>query len=196
MITLCPLCAADVGTERSSAGREIATHACRADYDALRRRERSDLRYMQVHSLTVDAWSVQHPGPTADDSARRIGVHLVSLYAQLALGLSYREARQLRQRAGETIEFRALPLPDLPAELSVQHVLASEHPDVHRRLVEEWARSVWRAWHPHRDQVMSWTRRIVGHGRVAEPPREECAGWYAGARNAVHPVVDRPGSER
>ena len=194
MSPLCPICIAESGAE-SLGPFAASSRACRLNYHALRRRERSDLRFMEAHALTVAAWTVQHPDPTADDSARLVGVHLVSLYAQLALGLSYAEAKRIRRQAEQTIEFRALSLPDLPAELSVQHVVIAETPDVHRRLVEQWARSVWRAWHPHHDQVMSWARRLISHGRVAEPPREERAGWYAGARNAVHPPVGRPGSE-
>lgn len=143
---------------------------------------------MRVHSLAVDAWKVQHPGSGDGEASTETGVHLISLYAQLALGASHREAKSIRERAGVAIAFRELPLPDSVARIDVSHALAADSPEAHARRVREWARSVWQAWYPHHAQVLSWARRIVDHGRVAEPPPQQLAGWYAGARNTVHPT--------
>ncbi|MBS3748015.1 MAG: hypothetical protein KGY53_12480 [Wenzhouxiangellaceae bacterium] len=192
---LCPHC--DSGrVSGDQTGRDYAYLApsCRADYRTLIERERSDLRYMRVHALSVDAWAVQHPGPASDETARAVGMHLVSLYAQLMLDASHRELKMIRRRAADTIEFRWLPLPDTPARLGVQHALQADSPEAHRERVQAWALSVWRAWHPHSEQVMSWTRRILGHGRVSRSPPQQHAGWYAGARNAVHPRLGESGS--
>ncbi len=188
MHTLCPLChSATVMPSSEGAGESCAEH-----YAALIRRERSDLRYMRSHALTVDTWAAQHPESDEADSHQALGVHLVSLYAQLVLGMSHREVKGIRQRATETIDFRRLPLPGEPATVSAAHPLAADHPDAHRRLVQQWARSVWQAWDPHHAQIMSWARRVIGHGRVAVPPEQVHSGWYAGARNIVHPTADTP----
>lgn len=195
MNSLCPLCHSRFEGLHPATPEPLSTADCRSNYDALRRRERTDLRRMRSHALTVDAWAAQHPDPSVEGWEQRIGVHLVSLYAQLVLGCSYREAKRIRYQAAHNIEFRELPLPDLPAALGVDHALAARSAGQHCRQVEEWARSVWRAWHPHHDQVMSWARRLVAHGRVSEPPRERRSGWYAEARNAVHPTAGRPVTE-
>jgi hypothetical protein len=167
-----------------------ASAACRARYDELLARERGDLQRMRVHALTVDTWAVQHPGPASDEAARIVGVHLVSLYTQLVLQLPYREAKRVRAEASETIDFRWLPPPEQRGELTVLHPLAADRPQDHVRRVREWAHSAWHAWYPHHDQVMSWARRILGQGRVSEPPAQNDLGWYSGARNAVHPSTD------
>jgi hypothetical protein len=169
-----------------------AAPECRAFYKELLARERSDLRRMRVHSLTIDTWTVQHPGQPSAESVRAVGVHLVSLYSQWVLGLSYRAAKLIRREAAETIDFRWLPPPEPPGELTVEHALGAQTPEQHIERVRQWAGSTWRAWHPHHDQVMSWARRIFGQGRVAEPPPQGELGWYAGARNAVHPAAHTP----
>lgn len=170
---------------------ESSSASCRADYQALLKRERADLRYMRVHALSADAYAVQHPDAQSDASACKVGMHLVSLYAQLMLGASQRELKRIRRQAAETIEFRWLPTPGVPARLSVQHALGAETPEAHCERVHAWALSVWRAWHPHSDQVMSWARRILGQGRVSVKLVQSDAGWYAGARNAMHPTLGK-----
>lgn len=192
---LCPHCdSGRVSGDQTGRDHAFPAPSCRADYRALIERERSDLRYMRIHALSVDAWAVQHPGPASDEAARTVGIHLVSLYAQLMLDASYRELKMIRRRAADTIEFRWLPLPDTPARLGVQHALQADSPQAHRERVAAWALSAWRAWHPHSEQVMSWARRILGHGRVSRPPPQHHTGWYAGARNAVHPRLGESGS--
>lgn len=183
----CRLCI-DGGEERARS----PSGACRARFEALLARERADLQRMRVHALSIDTWTVQHPGAAGEDAAATIGVHLVSLYAQLVLGVSYRDAKRIRGEAADTIAFRRLPPPDSTGELTVAHPLAVDTPEQHVVRVHQWAGSVWRAWHPHHDQVISWTRRIVGHGRVAEPPPQPELGWYSGARNVVHPATSTP----
>ena len=189
---LCPQCnsGAAAGVEPGPNG-EPWTASCRADYQALLNRERADLRYMRVHALSVDAYAVQHPGDQSDASVCRVGMHLVSLYAQLMLDASHREIKQIRRQATETIEFRWLPPPDMSAQLGVQHALKADSPAAHEERVQVWALSVWRAWHPHSEQVMSWARRILGQGRVSARSAQNHVGWYAGARNAVHPTLGR-----
>lgn len=186
MPTICPYCAEHAAPTASDGA--IAVPACRDRYRELLSRGREDFLRMRSHPLAVDTWIAQHPHPDPGaDAVRDFGVHLVSLYAQLALGAGYREVKSIRRQAGETIAFRSLPIPERRAGLDVAYVLEAGSAREHVERVRAWSRSVWQAWHPHQDQIMSWTRRIVGHGRVAEPPREALSGWYAGARNTVHP---------
>ena len=105
------------------------------------------------------------------------------------LDASHREPKQIRRQAAETIEFRWLPPPDMPAQMGVQHALNADSPAAHGARVHAWALSVWRAWYPHSAQVMSWARRILGQGRVSARPAQSDVGWYAGACNAVHPTL-------
>ena len=85
---------------------------CRALLNELLARERSDLRRMRVHALTIDAWTVQHADHASAESVTAVGVHLVSLYSQWVLGLPYRAAKQIRREAAATIDFRRLPPPE------------------------------------------------------------------------------------
>ena len=187
---LCPHCNSELAAgEEAGLNGAAWTGSCRADYQALLERERADLRYMRVHPLSVDAYAVQHPGEQSDASASRVGMHLVSLYAQLMLDASHRDLKQIRRQAAETIEFRWLPPPEMSVQLGVRHALKADSPEAHRERVQAWALSVWRAWHPHSEQVMSWARRILGQGRVSARPAQTHGGWYAGARNAVHPTL-------
>lgn len=148
---------------------------------------------MTVHALTVDAYAAQHPATGSDEAARLLGMHLVSLYGQLVLGMSYRDAKAFRDKAGETLTFRPLPRPDTLGDLTALHPLAAETPEEHAERVTEWAWSCWRAWTPHHDQVMSWTRRLLGEIPRPRIRQREDLGWWSGARNAILPL---PGSSR
>jgi hypothetical protein len=188
--TRCPGCGAALHATGSLRSHDAPAAGCRARFAELVALERADLRRMRAHALTRDAYAVQHPGEESDETIRTVGVHLISLYAQLALGVSYREVKRIRAEAAQALVFRWLPPPEQRGDLTVLHPLAAEHPEDHVRRVQEWAHSAWRAWYPHHDQVMSWARRILGQGRVSEPPPQSDLGWYAGARNAVHPSTD------
>ena len=151
---------------------------------------------MTVHALTVDAYAVQHPVCGSDEANRSVGMHLVSLHVQLVLGLGYRDAKAFRDKAVETLAFRPLPRPDALGDLTVQHPLAAETPEEHVDRVIEWAWSCWRAWTPHHDQVMSWTRRLLGEIPRPRIRQRENLGWWSGARNAILPLPESSGRGR
>lgn len=197
LMTKCPGCGSELPPlEAPIEPHFVTSPACFSAYRRLLARERSDLRCMSVHALTVDAYAVQHPAHGSDDVIRSVGMHLVSLYGQLVLDLPYRDAKAFRLEAGETLAFRPLPPPGTLGDLTVLHPLAAETPEEHVDRVTEWAWSCWRAWTPHHDQVMSWTRRLLGEIPRPRIRQREDLGWWSGARNAILPLPESSGPAR
>ena len=87
MIVLCPDCGAltpDVdGPTHPYVGASVG---CWAMYGEVLAKEYGEYRYPSVHRLTVDAYSVQHPGTPSRRSIQSVAVHLVSLYLVLERG--------------------------------------------------------------------------------------------------------------
>jgi hypothetical protein len=80
-----------------------ASAACWAVYGEVLAREYGECRYPPIHRLTVDTYSVQHPGTLSRRSIQSVAVHLVSLYLVLECGFSLEKAtdgirRALKQR--------------------------------------------------------------------------------------------------
>src|SRR5204863_8366917 len=60
-----------------------ASAGCWAVYGEVLAREYGEYRYPSVHRLTVDTYSVQHPGTPSRRSIQSVAVHLVSLHLVL-----------------------------------------------------------------------------------------------------------------
>src|SRR6516225_12143489 len=78
-----------------------ASPACWAVYGEVLAKEYGEYRYPSVHRLTVDAYSVQHPGTPSRRAIQSVAVHLVSLYLVLDRGFSSAKATAGIRRAVE-----------------------------------------------------------------------------------------------
>jgi len=101
----------------------------------------------QVHQLTVDAYSVQHAGGEHPDKS--VCIHLLGLYLVLERGVPPMQVAPLLQRRAAAGGWPHLEPPEERAALTVFDVGMAGSPQEHARIVQEWAREVWRVWRPH-----------------------------------------------
>ena len=150
--------AADGPTHRyleSSAG-------CWAAYGEVLAREYSSLEYGRLHRLTVDTYSVQHPGRPSPQTVQSAALHLVSLCLVLERGASSQEAtRAIRIGATRKGCYTWLTPPSSTGSVTVADVLSAPAPDAHLAWVQKWAQDAWLAWQPHHDTVRTWVNELA-----------------------------------
>ncbi len=160
----CPGCGALVPESGGPTHAYLGTvPGCWALYGEVLAREYSDAAYMRVHNLTVDAYSVQHPGRPERRTNRSVHAHLLSLYLRLE-----------RKERRETITAAMAKTADLPAdalgwllppsslgEITVLDVHAAADAVAHGERVNAWAAAAWRAWEPHHDKIERLARQIL-----------------------------------
>jgi hypothetical protein len=129
---------------------------CWAAYGEVLAREYSDPKYMAVHRLTVDTYSVQHPGRPSPQTTQSVAVHLIGLYATLQLQLRPRMVTAAIRRAADHQRFHWLPPPLHLGEFTVADVLPAQSPEQHANVVLRWAASAWAAWSHYHSQVKAW----------------------------------------
>ena len=116
-----------------------------------------------THRLTVDAYSLQHPGTPGRQTIQSMNVHLVSLHLILERGATASEAllgiRRTLKASSQFVWFEP-PVPN--GTTTVLDVAPARDMDDHKRLVDLWARDVWQAWSGHHDHVREFARRNVG----------------------------------
>ncbi|MEO0997122.1 MAG: DUF5946 family protein [Pseudomonadota bacterium] len=158
----CIGCGADIADSDGPTHRYLgASPGCWAVYGEVLAREYSDALYYRNHRLTVDAYSVQHPGQPSPQTVQSAALHLLSLHAVLERGLSPDRATALMQNfAHHKKQFRWLQPPATPGSVTVVDVRAASTADEHCALVRGWAESAWSAWERHHDVVRDWAARF------------------------------------
>ncbi len=125
----------------------LSTPGCWARYGEVLAREYSDFAYMSVHGLTVDAYSVQHPGQPNPQTINSINVHLSSLYAYFVLGSSISNLAKIKAQLSQCKkEFTWLEPPHDLGTLTINDVWRAENSAQHCNLVKEWAEEVFLQW--------------------------------------------------
>ena len=116
-----------------------------------------------THRLTVDAYSVQHPGTLGRQTIQSLNVHLVSLHLILERGATASEALLgIRRTLKASSQFVWIEPPVPNGTMTVLDVAPAGDMDDHKRLVDLWARDVWQAWSGHHDHVREFASRNVG----------------------------------
>ena len=112
-------------------------------------REFSDYRYGKIHRLTVDAYSLQHPGRYMR-SGKSFAAHLTGIYAALESPDAVAVNRKMRKwlNANPKIE-KPAGIPRCRGKLTITFVQSAACADEHNERVREWAREVWSAWSEH-----------------------------------------------
>src|SRR5438552_14745849 len=111
-VTRCPGCGARFPGSDGPTHRYLqSSPGCWAGYGDVLAREYSDSAYRAVHRLTVDAYSVQHPGSSSPQTIQSVAVHLLGLYATLELNLSAQLATAMIGRASNSLQFQWLAPP-------------------------------------------------------------------------------------
>lgn len=137
---VCDACGATVPGGRSG---------CEELFHEVIAREFGDYRYFRVHRLTVDAYSLQHPGQYMR-SGKSVAAHLTGLCA----ALEHEDGRTMNRAvqqwlSGNPAIDKPAHLPAQRGDLTIDHVHAAATPEEHAARVREWARSVWEAWSDH-----------------------------------------------
>jgi hypothetical protein len=155
-------------------GAEVAEGkaGCLKLFEEVIAREFSDYRYGRIHRLTVDSYSLQHPGRYML-SGKSFAAHLTGMCA--ALGhenvedvLADNQTVQKWLSTNPKVEKPAqLPAPKRRGKLTVAYVHDAADGDEHVKRVREWARDVWAAWSEHRELA----RRLIKEaaGRAEKP---------------------------
>jgi hypothetical protein len=137
----------------------ISAPGCWALHGELSARLLGDPGAGRFRQLCVDAYAVQHPGTPSPQAIQSVAGHLISLYAQLELGLATEAAPGLLQRVTrEKGQYHWLTPPSLANVRTIVYVLAEL--DRLPEAAHEWAADAWRAWAHAHEQVRAWYRRL------------------------------------
>jgi hypothetical protein len=134
-----------------------ASPACWAIYGEVLAKEYGEYRYPSVHRLTVDAYSVQHPGTPSRRSIQSVAVHLVGLYLVLECGFPAEKATEgIRWALRHRQQFMWLPRPSSLGARTILGVRNTTTLAEHEEVVKRWAESVWQAWSQHHETIRQW----------------------------------------
>jgi len=132
--------------------------ACWAAYGKVLEREYSNPALMSVHCLTVDTWSVQHPGDGTRQAIQSVGLHLARLMVQLdEATMGENPNAFMRGFAAHKAELPELP-PRAAYAMTVADVASASQPEDHMRAVRAWAEATWRDWADQHDFIRAWAR--------------------------------------
>jgi hypothetical protein len=158
----CPECGAEgVG----------GAEGCNALFQEVVGREFSRPELFQVHRLTVDTYSLQHPAQYMK-SAKSAVAHLLGMCWAMEATDGPHVARAMSRFLDGV---KQLERPDPPPPLSrgprhITYVHSAPDSMAHIERVREWARGVWEAWNVHHGKAREWMHeaRGIGEGRRRE----------------------------
>jgi Family of unknown function (DUF5946) len=147
----CPDCGAIVRGGRAG---------CQALFDELNAQALTDSRYAAVRDLAFDAYCMQHPDRYCR-SAKSYAAHLT----RLCCGIEYNGDPAIYAAIQKWLNGkRELTKPDVLSNrgrITVVDVRAARDAEEHKRLVREWAESVWRAYSTQHDLARAWIRAAL-----------------------------------
>ncbi|MFC1790885.1 DUF5946 family protein [Gemmatimonadota bacterium] len=146
----CPECGAEgVG----------GTEGCNAVFQEVVGREFSQMELFQVHRLTVDTYSFQHPSQYMK-SAKSAVAHLTGMCWAMEGTDDPLVAKAVSRFLDGNPKFhRPEPPPPLArGSLTITHIHSAPDSAAHVARVREWAREVWEAWGEHHEQAREWVR--------------------------------------
>lgn len=119
--------------------------------------------YPEIHRLTVDAYAAQHPTFVPNQkSAQSVTVHLIGIYLALFKKMKPDDINKWINRflhlREEPFEWLTPP-PDLGA-ITVADVAMATNMEDHVKIVNKWARSVWKAWTPYHKDIIKLTKTL------------------------------------
>ncbi len=160
----CYGCGARVGDAPGKPHKYLGTvWGCWEVYGQVLAREYSAGEPDVTHRLTVDAYSLQHPGAPSRQTIQSMNVHLVSMHLILERGATAGQALHgVRETLKAASQFEWLEPPVPNGSITVLDVAPARDMEEHGRLVDLWARDVWQAWSPHHDYVREFARRNSG----------------------------------
>lgn len=133
-----------------------ASAGCWAAYGEVLAKEYSDPRYRSVHRLTVDAYSVQHPGRPSPQTVQSLCLHLIGLHLAFEKALPQERITRAMSRMAKRPDYLWLEPQPLAYAMTVLDVTAARDAAEHAQRVREWARAAWAAWSDHHAIVEAW----------------------------------------
>ncbi|MBT8395385.1 MAG: hypothetical protein KJN92_00405 [Gemmatimonadetes bacterium] len=156
----CPHCGArEVGGEKG----------CKELFQEVVGREFSQAELFQVHRLTVDAYSLQHPDQYMK-SAKSAAAHLAGMCwamegkhdPSVSVALS-----RFLDGTPNLLRPDPVPPPRERGNRTVVDVYLAPDSGEHIARVKDWAREVWDAWADHHGQARRWLEEARGTQRNA-----------------------------
>jgi len=153
----CPHCGArDVGGE----------DGCKEFFQEVVGREFSRPEIFQVHRLTVDAYSLQHPDQYMK-SAKSAAAHLTGMCWAMEGADDPSVSNSLSRFLDGAPKFtrpEPVPPPGKRGELTIVDVLSAPDSMEHIKRVKEWARMAWDSWADHHAQARLWVEEAKAKG--------------------------------
>jgi hypothetical protein len=138
---------------------------CNAVFQEVVGREFSQPELYQVHRLTVDAYSLQHPAQYMK-SAKSAVAHLIGMCWAMEGSDGPHVAQAMNRFLDGNPKFeRPEPPPPLSrGETDITYVHSAPDSAAHVNRVRKWARGAWEAWGQHHEQARRWVREAQEMG--------------------------------
>lgn len=158
----CPGCGVKTEQSAGSVHRcSESTPGCWALYGQLLAREYQSFEYMQVHSLTVDAYALQHPGQVSPQTNLSANIHLASLYSYFMLDFPVSRLPEVKGLLAErTIQYDWLQPPASQTGINVKSVLQSKNAAEHQAAVIKWSEYIFSVWKPHHTTAAGYLEQL------------------------------------
>jgi hypothetical protein len=125
-----------------------ATQGCWNIYGQILAKEYCEYNYPEtIHRLTVDTYSVQHPGQPCKQAIQSVNLHLIGLY--LIIENNY-IGKIVTKKIGEILSKKPMfewlepPIPN--GTITVIDVITTKTFEEHEIRVMEWSKNVWNCW--------------------------------------------------
>ncbi len=138
---------------------------CQTLFDELNAQALADARYAAVRDLAFDAYCMQHLDRYCR-SAKSYAAHLTRLCCGIEHAGNPAVYAAIQKWLNGT---RELVKPNVLSErgrMTVVDARAARNADEHRRLVREWAESVWRAYAAQHGIARAWIQDALGGSSV------------------------------
>lgn len=124
------------------------TQGCWNIYGQILAKEYCEYNYPEtIHRLTVDTYSVQHPGQSSRQTIQSVNIHLIGLYYVLENNII---GKIVTKKIGEILSKKPMfewlepPIPN--GTITVTDVLLAKNIEEHEKTVTEWSKNVWNYW--------------------------------------------------
>lgn len=141
-----------------------ASPGCYRVFGRVLAREYGEYAYPDVHRLTVDCYTVQHPGDKTRQTIQSVNLHLLSLYLVLEHDFKPSYVSRLMNKAKRILDadFVWLEPPESPGAITVLDVVEASSLSEHEALVNAWAKFTWEAWSEHHATVHGLVGTLIG----------------------------------
>ncbi len=166
---ICPSCGLPGTGHGGPPPSHIAASAyCWATYRAVLASEYRDPDRWNVRSLTLDAYSAQHPGGRSRRATEATGAHLIGLCVALERNLDSAQVGSVRAAAADRLGPGIVWLapPTGPASTTIATIAGASTAEEHHARVRAWATAVWASWQEHHETVRHWIDWLY----AASPP--------------------------